>query len=212
MRIGLIGAQGTGKTTLAKAFSARWKTPFVETSLSNLFKVRGLEVRSEMDFDTRLDIQRDMLDYLVEQLENNPEMIADRTPIDIAAYSIAIAPYGATPEQCERLEQHVFECLEAAEQLFDSLVLIQPGIELTEEDIRRTDRGLINFVAQERITSSSYYLLSKVGVSKEGKSVRCGVIPLFLTELEDRLRVLDKFTTGVTHKACYVSAESKTLH
>lgn len=212
MRLGLIGAQGTGKTTLARAFSSRWHYHFAETSLSKLFKLRGIEVRSEMDFDSRLDLQRDMLDYLCENLPREDGFVSDRTPIDVAAYTLSIAPYEPSAAQCDRLEQFVLECIEAAEGLFDTFVLVQPGIEIPAEDLARTDRGVINYCSQHRITASSYYLMSRVGSTVKGSSGhRRFVIPGLTTDLEDRLRILDKLVTGVSHIASY-HRPSPTVH
>ena len=88
--IGLCGAHRTGKTTLAIALSKKLKMPFVEIGTSKLFSDRNLDPAKPMDFRTRLHIQRVILNHAESiWFEMDESFICDRTPIDLAAYTLA---------------------------------------------------------------------------------------------------------------------------
>ncbi len=134
MNIGLCGSHRTGKTTLAEAISQKTGMPFVKTSTSEVFKNHGLDPSKPMDFQKRLWIQHKILDTakLLWNAEQK-QFITDRTPLDMAAYTLADIQ-GATEVNFLELEGYLNRCFEVTNQLFKVLVLIQPGIPLMHEE------------------------------------------------------------------------------
>ena len=133
MNIGLCGGHRTGKTTLAEAVAQRAGMPFVKTSTSEVFKGHALDPSKPMDFKQRLWIQNRILDTANELWHaEQRQFITDRTPLDMAAYTLADVQ-GATEVNFLELEGYLARCFEATNRLFRVLVLIQPGIPLMHE-------------------------------------------------------------------------------
>jgi SpoVK/Ycf46/Vps4 family AAA+-type ATPase len=134
MNIGLCGSHRTGKTTLAEAISQKSGMPFVKTSTSEVFKEHGLDPSKSMDFQKRLWIQHKILDA-AEKLwyAEKRQFITDRTPLDMAAYTLADIQ-GATEVDFFELEKYLERCFKTTNELFKILVLIQPGIPLMHEE------------------------------------------------------------------------------
>lgn len=90
MRIALIGAQNTGKTTLIQEFIKNWpmySTP--KQSYRDLIKEKNLALNKEGDSKS----QRAILNALIDQLQNvaaaeENNVIFDRCPVDNIAYSL----------------------------------------------------------------------------------------------------------------------------
>ncbi len=134
MNIGLCGSHRTGKTTLAEAISQKSGMPFVKTSTSEVFKEHGLDPSKSMDFQRRLWIQHKILDA-AEKLwyAEQRQFITDRTPLDMAAYTLADIQ-GAAEVDFSELEKYLERCFKTTNELFKILVLIQPGIPLMHEE------------------------------------------------------------------------------
>lgn len=130
--IGLCGAHRTGKTSLCEALSAKNAfLPFVRTSAKEAAQKFGFDVDNPGSFADRMGWQ----EYLLEQFAATYEQqdgifIADRTPLDMAAYMLADAPLGEIdPELDKRVQAYLKRCKELTERHFTALVLIQPGIQ-----------------------------------------------------------------------------------
>jgi len=134
MNIGLCGSHRTGKTTLAEAISKKSGMPFVRTSTSEVFKEHGLDPSKSMDFQKRLWIQHKILDAAEKLWDaEKRQFITDRTPLDMAAYTLADIQ-GATEVDFFELEKYLERCFKTTNVLFKILVLIQPGIPLMHEE------------------------------------------------------------------------------
>jgi hypothetical protein len=134
MNIGLCGSHRTGKTTLAEAISIKTGMPFVKTGTSEVFKENGLDPSGPMDFKQRIWIQHKILDA-AEKLwhDGQKQFITDRTPLDMAAYTLADIQ-GATDVDFIELGKYLERCFKTTNELFNILVLIQPGIPLMHEE------------------------------------------------------------------------------
>lgn len=169
MSYGLAGAQRTGKSTLARAFSERTGIPFLETSASKVFAEMGLDPKVDYPFDVRLAIQNRILDAFSRQYREataDTVFVSDRTPIDLMAYTLAdVQRNTLSPELSAELLQYLRRCIELTNKHFSVLVLVQPGIQLVEErgkapaneghmeHINAIARGLIG---DERISAENF--------------------------------------------------------
>lgn len=91
-RIGLAGAQRTGKSTLAEHYSRLTGLPFVVTSVSEIMAEIGFDTSGTYnnDFKTRLDAQVYLLGRLDEEWSKHTGgFITDRTPMCMAMYTLA---------------------------------------------------------------------------------------------------------------------------
>ena len=107
---------------------------FVRTRVSEVFKESGLHPAQPMDFATRLTVQFRILDACESDWQAAGEnFITDRTPMDLMAYTFGDIQ-GDTQVNDAEFDHYVERCFEAANRFFDTLVIIQPGIPLTEAE------------------------------------------------------------------------------
>lgn len=132
MIAGLIGAHRVGKTTLARRYAEKTGCLFLETSVSAVFAELGLDPAKPMDFKTRMDVQELVLERLEKQYREaslKQDVITDRTPLDMVAYTMADAAGEAVPEdQQERFAKYIDKCFEVTNRYFSVVVLVQPGL------------------------------------------------------------------------------------
>ncbi len=93
-----------------------------------------------MDFQRRLWIQHKILDA-AEKLwyAEQRQFITDRTPLDMAAYTLADIQ-GAAEVDFSELEKYLERCFKTTNELFKILVLIQPGIPLLTDYLQVAHR------------------------------------------------------------------------
>ena len=135
MLVGLVGAQRTGKTTLAKACSKEYNIEFAETSTSAVFKNLGYSPKIDYDFKTRMVIQNHILDSAEEVYHGiKKEAIADRTPLDMLAYTLAdIRRENLSEADNIAFKEYKDRCFNVTNDLFSSVILIQSGIPIKDE-------------------------------------------------------------------------------
>ena len=131
--IGLCGAHRVGKTTLAQAVSHATGIPFLKTHTSHIFQQHGLDPAKPMAFDTRLAIQQEILaaGEAVWRQETG-RFISDRTPLDMAAYTLADI-HGTTTLNETAFTQYLADCIEKTHRYFSTLIIVPPGIPLVHE-------------------------------------------------------------------------------
>lgn len=131
--IGLCGAHRVGKTTLAQALSQTGRIPFLQTHTSRVFAQHGLDPAQPMPFSTRLSVQKDILAAAVAVWSHaSDRFISDRTPLDMAAYTLADVQ-GTTTLDSKALLQYLDDCIETTNRFFSTLIIIPPGIPLVQE-------------------------------------------------------------------------------
>lgn len=134
MNIGLCGGHRTGKTTLAEAISERTGMTFVRTGTSEVFRQHGIDPSKPLDFQKRLWIQNKILDAAKELWRaEQKRFITDRTPLDMAAYTLADVR-GETEADFFELNRYLNRCFDETNRFFKILVLVQPGIPLMHEE------------------------------------------------------------------------------
>jgi hypothetical protein len=132
--IGFCGAHRTGKTTLARAVARHLDLPFCETSAGATFARLGRDPKAEYPFAERLDIQRAILDDMAAAYRATPEgFIADRTPIDMWAYTLAeVGRQTLSPALEHAYRDYEAALIETTKAHFDVAILVQPGIRVLE--------------------------------------------------------------------------------
>jgi len=86
-----------------------------------------------MPFGTRLSIQRDILSAGESVwMEEAGPFITDRTPLDMAAYTLADIQ-GTTAVDSVSFKRYIDDCLAKTNSFFSTLVIIPPGIPLVPE-------------------------------------------------------------------------------
>lgn len=135
--LAFVGAQRTGKTTLAKAFAQK-NTDYTAlmTSVGGVFKRLGLDPKVDYPFDKRLDTQRHILDELEAQYNGAGLLfVTDRSPVDMIAYTLADVQRETLTDPLEKaLEEYVNDCFEVTNRYFATLMIVQPGIEPEESE------------------------------------------------------------------------------
>jgi hypothetical protein len=170
MTIALVGAHRTGKSTLARAYAQRRNVPFVETSVSAIWQELGLNPAATYDFETRLAVQEQILkrvDAMYGEFAG-VDFITDRSPLDMAAYTLADAIGDRVPDYCqERLARYVNDCFDVTNRRFGMVFLIQPGIALVDEPskaainagyIEHLNSLILGLSVDERLTCQHFYI------------------------------------------------------
>jgi nicotinamide riboside kinase len=131
MRIGFCGAHRTGKSTLARVVAKTFKIPFLTSVASKVAADFGFNMAT----DNRLtidgiDMQAEQMRAMLEQIEAaGPKFVADRTPIDAAAYLLADATASAGSHGTrEYAVQYVEKAMRNTAKNFDLVILVPPAI------------------------------------------------------------------------------------
>jgi hypothetical protein len=183
---GLCGGHRTGKTSLARTYAEKYGALFVETPTSAIFRELGLDPAQRFTFSERLAIQEVILqrtDELVyAAVPVGVDAIADRTPLDMLAYTMAEAVGDAVqPEDQERFARYANACFDITNKRFSMVVLVQPGIPLQHTSgkavanaayIEHLNSLILGLCVDQRMKTSHFY------------------IPRQNLEMEDRLRCL----------------------
>ena len=147
MKIGLCGAQGTGKTTLAKAYSEMSGIPYIDAKVGDFLKEIGVDLsRSDMPIVERMKAQLMVAGHIASITEgpglHKTGFIIDRTPIDVMAYThdIAVQNY-KNDDVLELYAQTHMVCLDAVSGNFNLCLMLRPGVQLSSQDHDRKQRA-----------------------------------------------------------------------
>jgi len=208
--IGLTGANGTGKSTLAKAFAQAHGVPFMATSASDVFRCMGLDPKAEYPMEMRLVIQEMILGAFELQYAAAEKLsrfwIADRTPIDLASYLLADVQRSGlleNPKQAEMVNNYVRRCFDVASRHFSIIILVQPGIEVP---LLREGKAPSCPAYMEHLNALQLGLLCD-----DRNMTRRFSIPRRVTALEDRLSAVNNVVASVV-KADEVLQKSRVTH
>ncbi len=183
MNVGMCGAHRTGKTTLAMELAQLTGKQFVRTRVTEVFKQHGLHAAQDMDFETRLDIQYRILEACEEDWQKaEADFITDRTPVDFLAYTLGDIQ-GKTEVNYESFETYFKRCIDLSNRLFHTLIVLQPGIPLTEAE----GKAALNKAYIEHINSLIIGLCHDQRVNSRIITVERGVI-----EFDERIRLISE--------------------
>jgi len=99
MRIGIVGAAGTGKTTLAKGLSVHLGVPLVPDTIQAVLRDRGRDSWRGVDPGDRRRIREEALRRKIAAEADLEAFVSDRTSVDYLAYWLQ--------NQSESEERHV---------------------------------------------------------------------------------------------------------
>lgn len=200
--IGLCGAHRTGKTTLAKAFSEKTGIPFLSLSFSTaILKEMGLSSLDQINsIEQRLYYQLARMEMTEKALTGWREaFIADRTPLDVAAYTMADFGQVMSDKQIEVAHRIVTDAHRITNQRFRGLLLIYPGIAYEADP----DKPLPNTAYQEHI----HTLVTGLMTDTECQ-VSWWYLHRKLTDFDDRLLSLEGVYADLVKGAVALSSVS----
>lgn len=205
MTVGLCGSHRCGKTTLARAFAEKRGIPFVETSVSAIWYSLGYDPAKEYDFATRLTVQEEILKRVdaIYAKYAGLDFITDRTPLDMAAYTLGDAIGDRVPAECQdRLDAYVRACFDVTNKRFGLVLLVQPGIPLVDAPgkaamnrgyIEHLNSLILGLTVDERLTSHHYYM------------------PRAITKHEERLGALESAVDRAKSRVMAEFVQAKSL-
>jgi len=183
--IGLCGAHGTGKTTLAIALSQSLGIPYVSIDVSSVFLEHGFHPSDKLDIRTRLFLQQKIL----EKAESiwldidEPSFICDRTPLDMAAYLLADVGNGELDQHTQtEIMNYLQACFNVTIQYFDKIVLIPPAIPFVEREYKAAINHPLIFKLHTQLLGLLTYL-----------DLPYKELPQNCLELSDRVQFVEDF-------------------
>lgn len=133
MKIGFIGTHSTGKTTLAECLRTeeKFKDYFFDVNVTRWVRSLGFDINEK----TNNTSQELNMVKRIAHLNSYDNIIADRTIIDVLAYSKAGRKYGGiTKESLEYQEELVLNNI----QKYDFIFYLLPEIDIEYDGIRPT--------------------------------------------------------------------------
>lgn len=152
--------------------------------MSAIFRDLQLDPKVDYKLIERLAIQQVILERIgaIYRKAGNV-FISDRTPIDMLAYMLADVQRSNVPAQVEKyVEAYMKDCFALANEHFSTLVLVQPGVPIADEEgkapatfayMEHINSLCLGLMVNEKITASHY------------------MIPRLMTGFEQRITQLD---------------------
>ena len=183
--LGLCGAHGTGKTTLAKALEQKLGIPYIPIDASEVFTDHGFHPSDKLDIRTRLFLQQKILakaeDIWFEVDE--PSFICDRTTLDMAAYLLADVGNGELDKHTQsEVMDYLQDCFNVTARYFGKIVLIPPAIPFVEREYK----AAINQPLIFKLHALLLGMLNTLDVSYK-------VLPQDCLEISDRVQFVEDF-------------------
>lgn len=197
-RIGLTGAQGTGKSTLAKRVAELNGYKYVDAGVGAEMSRLGVRVGESLPLYERLQVQLAVAHHIAEKSSGARSFVMDRTPVDVMAYTIDL--FGqSNDKRCVQLFTEIQSlCFDTAIQNFNIIVGLRPGVELSSTDKLREQRGSLDPLYVRRIDALMCGELNHLNLFGNKKNLTVGFMPPSITELDDRVRSLKSFIETAT--------------
>ncbi|WP_156507106.1 AAA family ATPase [Comamonas thiooxydans] len=182
--VGIAGVHRTGKSTLMKALAAAAAWHPAPTDVSGVIKSLGMRADKQHSFDDRMKIQWAVLQHLREHCLELRKLgvpcVTDRTPLDLVMYTMAeIGPETITdPAQRAEVRRYVSECYAVANEFFSVVLVLQPGIEPVQADMK----GSMCDAYRDHLN----LLMLGIAMDSRARNLRV-IIPASKTDLSDRV-------------------------
>lgn len=174
--------------------------PFVQTSTSEVFKELGFDPKIDYPFKLRMMIQNKILDVgnaLWSKYKG--AFITDRTPVDMLAYTMADVQRENLDKDDEKLfMEYQARCFELTNRHFGALFVIQPGIQLVDEEgkapineayIEHINTLAIGIANDQRLNINRYILnRSVLDLQKRCETIDRIIHRFYEESIEKRLR------------------------
>jgi hypothetical protein len=132
---GISGAHRTGKSTLAQRYADAFKIPYLK--LPNVMQELGVTPAqvSAMGLADRLKVQWVYLHAAAKLYKEHNQgiFITDRTPLDMAAYTLADIRQDSHPALAAQVTVYVEQALKLTNQYFGLIMFVPPGIPYVDE-------------------------------------------------------------------------------
>lgn len=201
-RIGLAGAQGTGKSTLAKRLAIKYGYEFIDAGVGELMSKLGVVVGRQMPLFERLQVQLAVAHHIADKSHGSGSFVMDRTPLDVMAYTIDLF-HQVNDARCVALFEEIQEvCWQTAITNYNVIIGLRPGIELSQEDKDREQRGSLDPLYVRRIDALVCGELNNLNLSKGKRDLLVGFVPQSLTDLDARISSFSQYirNAAVIHK------------
>ena len=159
--LGLCGAHGTGKTTLAIALSHSLGIPYIPIDASTVFLEHKFHPLDKLDIRTRLFLQQKILAKAVDIWfdVDEPSFICDRTPLDMVAYLLADIGNGELDRHTQtEIMDYLQNCFNVTIQYFGKIVLIPPAIPFIEREYKAAINQPLIFKLHTQLLGMLNYL------------------------------------------------------
>lgn len=183
----LTGAHRVGKTTLMREVVSQLgdEGTALEINLGAIQREIGFDSRNQSySFEERLKVQEHLIERMDQIFAANrsKDTICDRSPVDIAAYTLVHVTDEITPLQSQRLKRLIKRCAEVAQNHVIGCLLIQPGIPLVDDKVTsaKSAEGFI-----EHLSTLCFGLIN----DERFKDVPMYLCPRASTSIEDRIKV-----------------------
>ncbi|MHB0416279.1 AAA family ATPase [Klebsiella pneumoniae] len=195
-RIGITGAQGSGKTTLARYIDAHYGIPYVDAGVGKLMSSLGVKVGERLPLYERLQVQMEIVRH-IEMITRGVEgFVIDRTPADVMAYTLDLV--GQTNDQrCIDLALEIERfCHKTALSNFNAIAGLRPGVNLRAQDYERAQRGSLDRLYVARIDSLMCGELTKINSLAKSGDLQVFVLSETCISVDARarsiMRVIDR--------------------
>lgn len=194
-RIGITGAQGSGKTTLAKFIDEHYGITYVDAGVGALMTRLGVNVGDPMPLFERLQVQMEVARHIELVTRGAEGFVIDRTPADVMAYTLDLV--GQTNDQrCIDLALEIERfCHKTALSNFNAIAL-RPGVNLRAEDYERAQRGSLDRLYVARIDSLMCGELTKINSLAKSGDLQVFVLSETCISVDARarsiMRVIDR--------------------
>ncbi|WP_151708854.1 hypothetical protein [Acinetobacter brisouii] len=194
--LGLVGAHRTGKTTLAEVFSQKTGALLVKMDISSIQRELGYDSANQSyDFDTRMTIQEALLQRFnaIYATHKGKDAVCDRTPLDLIGYTLGVVDDTLTPEQSNRVQRYISQCIDSANCNFASIVLVQPGIKIVESE--KSAKSIAAYI--EKLNMIYLGVLCD-----ERLKIQRNYLPKWMTDLDRRVKACElSLGRALTRKA-----------
>lgn len=179
MKIGICGAQSTGKTTLLNSLHEREELNGYEYCVESTREIQrlGLNINEKGDDIT----QKMIMQHHVFNLSMYDDMIADRTVYDCMVYTDYLYHRNQVSEEMYQLIVKIFERFHTS---YDIIFYIKPEFDIVEDGVRSDNRSF-----RDEIDYRFQQLLRDVPPNK---------IFILSGTVDERVQqLLSKLTTGI---------------